>query len=338
MNEKDLHDKLVQGISLIAIGACCPGIGFLIDGPDDYLPPFYTHPSGWLLILVGVISFILGMRDLLYIINETWTEKQMKIGVVITTVSAVAILTAMIAVNTVNENRKEAENKRLREKFSEMRAGFEQKTKDWFAENDPFAGFDYMEECRVDAYITMSGRQEWGVNFSVVLVMSDAFDRLTDDRQYEYLQEEESIGSDALYAMLKSDSFSDFQEIREIGLGFLKPLRNYVLPTEHYTILTSKNRYEYAFYVKDYFLLNGEDHRTTTGMRKIREKYATPTPRPSSGKKYSSGKTYVYNGGDDYNAEDYDDPEEFWEDNRDEFDNFDEAADYLEDYWDAHGG
>ena len=109
--------------------------------------------------------------------------------------------------------------------------------------------------------------------------MDDAFDKLSDNKQYAYLCEEESKGHDVIretirtclprYEDLRGELFHIIEHDRR---GFVRSDMDY-----DYEVQTSENHYQYAHYVDDYFLLNGEDHFTSKHRAEMRAKNTKST-------------------------------------------------------------
>lgn len=193
---------------------------------------------------------------------------------------------------------------------------------------------DYVEDVKVTASMLLThnslGDYTWNEKVRITLYVDDAFDKLSDNKQYAYLCEEESKGHDVIretirtclprYVDLRGELFHIIEHDRR---GFVRSDMDY-----DYEVQTSENHYQYAHYVDDYFLLNGEDHFTSKHRAEIRAKYATPTPTPKQKRSTNRGKgTIIYDPDDIHN---YDDPEDYWYDHEDEFDDFEDAWDYWE--------
>lgn len=175
------------------------------------------------------------------------------------------------------------------------------------------------------------GREIWLESVTITLYLQDTFDTLTDNSQYDYLCDFAQKGITAIDHTLKY-KLKDYQNVREEYLDAFYKYKDSFVSVERkydYFVKTSKNTYQYAHNVKDYFVLNDRDHFTQKHWEEYRKKQGkTQTEK----KKYSlpSGK---FDYGDPYNVQDYDDPEDFYEDHEDEFDDIEEAEDYFDEYY-----
>ena len=191
---------------------------------------------------------------------------------------------------------------------------------------------DYVKDVRVKASMSLSrdsrGDYTWNEKVRITLYVDDTFDSLLDDIQYDYLCEAASKGEDAILDAIDTylPKYSDLRGglkriVEDERKCFARRDMDY-----DYDVRTSENHYEYAHYVKDYFVKNDKDHFTSRHRAEIEAKYAKPTPTPKPVKK-SSGRTIIYDPDDIHN---YDDPEDYWYDHEDEFDDFEDAWDYWE--------
>ena len=177
----------------------------------------------------------------------------------------------------------------------------------------------------------------------VVTVYADnSFHGQTDNGIYESLRTIHSVGESAYYDIMKRHFPAYYNASYELLEDWYKGYftnRNVC----EYIVRTSSHTYEYARNVRDYFVRDGKD----VYLESWRKKYAvtpTPTPRPASTvpktTKPSSGsskkKTYY----DAYDADDYDDAEDYADEYWEEFDeDFDEGWEEAYDYWmEEHGG
>ena len=159
--------------------------------------------------------------------------------------------------------------------------------------------------------------------------MDDAYDKITDNKQYDYLCEEKSKGRDVIYETIRT-CLPRYEDLRGELYHIIEGERDGFVRSDmdyDYEVQTSENHYQYAHYVDDYFLLNGEDHFTSKHRAEMRAKYATPTPTPKRSRTNRSKGTIIYDPDDIHN---YDDPEDYWYDHEDEFDDFEDAWDYWE--------
>ena len=234
------------------------------------------------------------------------------------------------------------ETERLKATIHEI-VEFKKKYSETMKEEIPkkLADFDYMES--VDADVTYSVSQQntvysgyyytWNERAVITLYASDGFDNLTDDKQYEYLCKLYHEGNDAVQAV-EQEFLHDYRDLEEKLRKQAERKEESVHKSfkSDFFIVTSRNRYQYANDVTDYFLLNGKDHFTTKSRKKHQkarpkaQPTVTPTPKKSTGYG-SSRKKYVFDYDDVHN---YDDPEDFWEDHEDEFEDFYDAWDYWE--------
>ena len=197
---------------------------------------------------------------------------------------------------------------------------------------------DYVEDVKVTASMLLShnslGNYTWNEKVRIILYVDDAFDKLSDNKQYDYLCEEASRGEDAIhdaidtylprYEDLRGELYHIIEGERD---GFVRSDMDY-----DYEVQTSENHYQYAHYVDDYFLLNGEDHFTSKHRAEIRAKNTkstsmTKTNFTTKSSTNRSKGTIIYDPDDIHN---YDDPEDYWYDHEDEFDDFEDAWDYWE--------
>ena len=197
------------------------------------------------------------------------------------------------------------------------------------------ADFDYLESVNADASLKVSRRQglgkdgyDWSERVVITLHVSDAFDRISDNRQYEYLRDLYSEGSSAIWDV-KDEKLSACYDLESRLKEQLERMNEIVSGRDSFDffIVTSKNRYQYSHYVRDYFILNGESHYTTNYKTQYEKEHPKTTPTPKPAGSSSSGKKYVFDYDDVHN---YNDPEDFWEDHEDEFDDFEDAWDYWE--------
>ena len=164
--------------------------------------------------------------------------------------------------------------------------------------------FDYMESVGANASFTVNcsnykdvGYYNWKEHAVITLYASDDFDKLSDNKQYEYLCDFARQAGSSVSAVEK-ECLPEYGEL-------IKRFREQVEKNDEtvmwdddddYYIVTSNNRYQYADNVKDYFLLNGKDHFTTKHWDEYHKAHPKTTPKPTpkptstSKKKSSSNK------------------------------------------------
>lgn len=145
---------------------------------------------------------------------------------------------------------------------------------------------EYVRDVKVNASMSLTrdsrGDYTWNEKVRITLYLDDAFDSISDDTQYDFLCEEASKGSDAIYDATETylpELYDLHRELRHI----IEDERNGFMwgnTDNDYDARTSENHYEYAHYVKDYFVKNDKDHFTSKHLAEIQAKYAKPTPTP----------------------------------------------------------
>ncbi len=209
---------------------------------------------------------------------------------------------------------------------------------------------------KIDAsskFIVRNGERRWVNSVTITLLAEKKFDLLMDDVQYDYLHEWGRTGEKAIYEVRKKklphygDISYEFSQMYEKRYG------TWYYNNDEYDcfIKTENNTYEYAKYVDDYFVLNGEDHYTTKHKKEIaKEKQEKEQERlkreeekaeawrdyisSEKRKKSTTQKSY----GDPIDPDDYD-IEGYYEDYKDEFEDFDDAYDAFlddEDAWEYY--
>ncbi len=346
MREDRMDTDLKIGLTLLGVSVTlllflgCMG---LRDGFDDVVLQDMIHSLPFMLFVAvpaagAAVCLTFYMLYALDVIPKEHRPEREEMWFFL--LAVMALLIAVPVHNMLEEKRDIREKAALREEFFEMRGSFGKDVHDWFGEHNPYGDFPYVGTSRANGNISVTDGR-WKEYILVTLEADDSFDRLSDVRQSELLEEAIRLGKDVLREMKQSDEFAAYRKFSNTSLSFLGS--NYSLGSEtNFMIRTSENKYESNGMISGYFVKNGKDHFTEKGYKDFFGKKETPTPAPSSGRKYGTGgtygKTYIYNDGDDYNAEDYDDPEDFWEENRDVFEDYDDAADYWEEYYAEHGG
>ena len=315
------------------------GIFFILDLPY-WVPRGELEGLFLILFTIGMFIFlaVTGVKTVRGYMEEARVLIPDEIKRTKTVIAVILILIAVYIIaafawKTVENKRIEKENAVLSEEYDRMRSSFGKKVSAWFEKNEPYKGFAYLKEVHVSGNIARSGNRIYP-SFVIRLIVGDSFDHVSDRKQYGLLEEEQRIGYKAIKTMLESEEFEEYRKFQQSDMSFIKDAWFSSYPEQAYRIETSENTYKYSSAVSDYFVKNGKDYFVSPDQ----EKKIRTTPTPKAGGGYGGGTYHYYNNGDDYNAEDYDDPEDFYDDNRDVFDDLDDAADYLEDYWDEHGG
>ena len=164
----------------------------------------------------------------------------------------------------------------------------------------------------------------WVRHAIITLQVTDAFDGISDNLQYDHLCSLESLGNEALMSAEK-ESLQAYLELYEKYKDQIESRDGTIFQEydSEYLIVTSKNKYEYARNVKDYFLLNGKDHFTTKHWDEYYKEHpktspapkATPAPKKKNASSNKKKSIDAYDEGYDdiYYNEDYD-WDRYWRD------------------------
>ena len=236
-------------------------------------------------------------------------------GIIIVAIIS-AICTAFYIYHRVQDN---AHFQELLTEAAEMRPVYSEQLPPVIAES--MKDMDYVEDVEVSASMSLTsdslGNYTWNEKVRIILYVDDAFDKLSDNKQYDYLCEEASRGEDAIYDAIDT-YLPRYEDLRGELYHIIEGERDGFVRSDvdyDYEVRTSENHYQYAHYVYDYFLKNGEDHFTSKHRAEIQVKYATPTPIPVAkpSTKRSKGMI-IYDPDDIYN---YDDSEDYWYEHED---------------------
>ena len=155
----------------------------------------------------------------------------------------------------------------------------------------------------------------------------EAFEKLSDVEKEACLSE---YGTSAVFRLSRF-SYTDLAE--ELDLERVV--------SGHVTITTDENTYEADreqddTFAHSYYDLNGQhyDVVTTPRPRHTATPKPTPTPGPTPTPRRKSSSSRPITDPDEYDTDDYSNPDFFYDDYYDDFYDYDEAEEYWDDYWD----
>ena len=199
----------------------------------------------------------------------------------------------------------------------------------------------YYKSTEIDAVCKIgepdsNGRRTRYSRYYVTVHVSDEFDRVGENDQFEYLEEVKDLAREAKRTVLEEHlpAYAGFSGSHQYPDVFGKHRMDYNEEDEYF-VKTSRNLYQCAKYLDNYFIKNDEEVFTPRFWEIYHKKNPTPTPTPTPyARKPASGKSkYKYkSSADPYDVDQYDDPEDFWEENEDDFDDFEDAWDYWEEH------
>ncbi len=216
--------------------------------------------------------------------------------------------------------------------------------------SEEWDAFPYFNRARIDADAKMNydNYYKWykvDEHITVTVYAKDSFDRLSDRTIYNWLRQEAIFYGSAIdiarrYHLQEYEELIRFFQLPDEEKGVEKEDIVFRSKAINYIIKTTKNTYERAANVQDYYVLNDKDHFIRDEKSVWTAPTPTPTPIPtpkayaysgsgnSSGSSPGSGKKHIYT-----DPADYDDPEEYADDAWGvDFDDWDDAYDYWEDY------
>ena len=168
---------------------------------------------------------------------------------------------------------------------------------------------------------------DWTEEITVTIHAPDSFDLGSDREIYNALGDSYDICRDARREYLKG-----FPEHENYSSAFPDQY-NGILVTldvnETIQIKTSENAYRHSSHLRDYFELNGGDYFIHDSASSWGPPASSYTPQKPSG-------SYSYSppspSSDPYHASDYATPEDFYDDNYDEFFSYEDAESYYQDH------
>ena len=126
----------------------------------------------------------------------------LNLGIVIVVLIS-AICTAFYIYHRVQDN---AHFQELLTEAAEMRHEYSELLPPVIAER--MKDMDYVEDVEVSASMSLTsdslGNYTWNEKVRIILYVDDAFDKLSDNKQYDYLCEEESKGHDVIYEEIRN--------------------------------------------------------------------------------------------------------------------------------------
>ena len=199
----------------------------------------------------------------------------------------------------------------------------------------------YYKSTEIDAVCRIgepdrNGKRTRYSRYYVTVHVSDEFDRVGENDQFEYLEEVKDLAREAERTVLKEylPDYAGFSGSHQYPDVFGMHRMDYNEEDEYF-VKTSKNLYQCAKYLDNYFIKNDEEVFTPKFWEIYHRQNPTLTPIPTPyARKPASGKSKdkYKSSADPYDVDQYDDPEDFWEENEDDFDDFEDAWDYWEEH------
>ena len=191
----------------------------------------------------------------------------------------------------------------------------------------------------------------WPSEFEVTIEADDALDRMSRRDTYDLMaavKEQLAETEEEVFRAKLSDEMERMKEDDVVGdmwyVGFQEEA---VKGPEHFCLKTKKYEYRdagqaYSYYKNGtrYYAGPPDDEKTEPKVTPGPVYYADEHPSSSSGASPgpAAGRSVPrslpdYDDNDPYDVYDYDDPEDFYYDNEDLFDDYEEAEDYYYDAW-----
>ena len=168
---------------------------------------------------------------------------------------------------------------------------------------------------------------DWTEEITVTIHAPDSFDMKSEREIYDLLHEAYEVYREAWRDYTRQ--LPDHNKYSSSFMDKYKGIQAALHVDEQVQIKTSGNTYGYSRHLQDYYTVNGKDHF-------IRDSASNWTASGSSNLQSKPSGSYGYippsSSSDPYHASDYATPEDFYDDNYDEFFSYEDAEDYYQEH------